>query len=119
MATFPAYASLLSEGVTSRRASALERSEMESGPVKQLKSRSRVLLTRSTVYKLATLADYNSFITWFQDTINYGADWFDWTDPIDGILKSARIVSALDSEEPADGTPAFWKIRMSIEVWSG
>ena len=66
---------------------------------------------------LNSLADYNSFITWFQDTINYGADWFDWTDPVDGIEKSARIVGGLGKE--ATPVPVSkWVIDAVIETWN-
>lgn len=118
MATFPTYANLLNEGFSQQRASAIARTQMESGPAKQLKTLSRVLVTRQITCLFLTKTDFNSFITWFQTTINYGADWFTWTDPVDSASKNARIVGGLDAEEPVV-VLAKWKIRFKLETWSG
>lgn len=119
MATFPAYAKLGFDGFARDRESALDRTQMESGPPKQLKVKSRVMVARPVVYFFDSLSDYNSFITWFQTTINFGADWFDWTDPVDAAVKTARIVNGkLDKEMPRRKTLDRWQIGFTIETWS-
>lgn len=119
METFPAYARLLRDDYKQQRESGVQRSEMESGPPKQLQTVSRVLVTRPVVYRFASKNDFNNFITWFQSTIHFGADWFTWTDPLDAVAKSARIVSALDIEDPVQAGLAGWHVRFRIETWSG
>lgn len=120
MATFPTYADLLRAGFAQQRGPAVQRTDMESGPPKQLKTKSRVMVSRPVAYLLRTAANYASFITWFQTTINYGADWFDWTDPVDANVKSARIVGGtLQSEEPIEPRMQYWKVSFMIETWSG
>jgi hypothetical protein len=119
MAAFPhSYAKILAEGYEKDRASALVRTPMEDGMTKQLKVRSRVLVGRSFVVAIANLSDYQSFITWFQTTINYGADWFDFTDPEDSVVRTARVVNKLDKERPIVGL-GQWRIPIMIETWSG
>jgi hypothetical protein len=119
MSTFPSYATILGEGYTQRRDSALQRTQMESGPPKQLKKVSRVMVTRSVTVLLSSQADFASFIDWYQDDLNYGADWFTWTDPLDHAAKSARIVSKLDVEEPVEAALLNWKVQFMLETWSG
>lgn len=117
MAALPAYVKLLAEGYEKDRASAVSRTPFEDGMTKQLRTRSRVLITRSLTLGFDSLADYQAFITWFQTTINYGADWFDFTDPEDSVVKSARFVNKLDKERPIFGT-GVWRVSAMIETWS-
>ena len=119
MASFPSYAVMLVEGASQQRATAIQRTQMESGPPKQLKTRSRVMVTRPAAALFKSLADFNSFITWFQTTINYGADWFTFTDPVDSSSKNGRIVSQLDSEEPSSSELTHWVVKFKLETWSG
>lgn len=118
MATFPSYAVLLADGFAQQRESGVQRTEMESGPPKQLKVKSRVLVRRTVVYALRSLADYNSFVTWFQTTVNFGADWFTWTDPVDSASKNARIVGQIDEEAPVVPALADWRVSFILETWS-
>jgi hypothetical protein len=120
MATFPAYAKLGFEGFSQKRESALSRTSMESGPPKHLKVKSRVLVERPVMYFFDTLADFDNFITWFQSTVNYGADWFDWTDPKGSVVRSARIKSGtLEEEKPRRKNLDRWVVRFVLETWSG
>jgi hypothetical protein len=118
METFPAYASVLYQGFAVSRKSAVDRTDMESGPPKQLKRRSRVMVERSVMVDFASKADYQSFITWFQSNINFGADWFTWTDPVDGASKTARIKESIAQETPQRGDSSYWRLSMIIETWS-
>ena len=118
MATWPTYAKILVDGFAEQRESALMRTEMESGPPRQTKVKSRVMVTRPVNIYLETLADYASFKTWFGTTINEGADWFTWTDPIDGASKSARFAGGGLSAMPLPGlTTSRWRISASLETW--
>lgn len=117
MATFPSNAKLLFEGFTERPASAVLRTEMESGPPKQAKLVSRVMVPRPVRYLFASKADYQAFVTWFRTQISYGADWFDWTDPVDGTVKSARIVNGTYEPTPLRKNLERWVVAMDLETW--
>ncbi len=119
MAAFPAYAKFLRDEFGEVDASALIRTEMESGFPKQTKVSARAMVTRSCVVVVDSLADYNSFMVWFRTTINMGTDWFDWTDPVDNTVKLARIVSgSLGKREPANKALTAWKMPLTLETWS-
>lgn len=94
------------------------RTEMESGPPRQTKVRSRVLVTRQVVIDIDSGANYALFKTWYGTTINEGADWFTWTDPVDGVSKSARFAGGGFSASPVSrNVAAHWLVRASIETW--
>jgi hypothetical protein len=118
VAAFPAYAVPLFDGFGQERESAVARTSFEDGMVKQLRTTSRVLLQRSITYGFRSKSDFQAFIAWFQNDIDHGAQWFDWTDPVDNEVKLARIARALEREEPATPTLDFWRVRMVIETWS-
>jgi hypothetical protein len=118
MPAFPAYAVLLFDGFKEEPVSAVKRTEMESGPVKQLKTVSRVLVPRPARYLLKSKSDYNAWVTWFRSTINWGNDWFDWTDPHDAAIKTARIVGAKYAAKPTRKDLERWILEFRIETWS-
>lgn len=117
MSGFPSYAVPLIEGYGERPEPAVERTEMESGPPKQMRVRSRALVTRPVKYLLASQADYAAFMAWFRDTLGAGADWFDWTDPRDGVTKKARIVGGKLDARPTVKTLARWIVSFELETW--
>ncbi len=116
--SFPAYARLVRKDFGHDRPSALQRTPTDLGLAKQTKVRSRVLVARAMNIELASLADYNSFIAWFQTDIDYGATWFDWTDPVDGATKSARIVDGTLKDVQIGGALANWIVGFTLETWS-
>jgi hypothetical protein len=117
MATFPSYAKILREGFAEQRESALLRTEMESGPPRQTKIKSRVMITRPVKIYLDNKADYLSFETWFAVTINEGADWFDWLDPVSGTTKSVRFVGSMTAA-PLSALDGPWAVAgLSLEGW--
>jgi len=118
METLPPYVKLLSDGFSLVRAPALQRTEMASGPVKQLKTMSRVMVTRQVRLLFTSKADYTAFIDWFQQGVNFGADWFNWTDPLDKVEKPARLVGGLKSETPITPNLNTWEVQTAIETWS-
>lgn len=117
MATFPTAAKLLHDPYRVSREPAVQRTDMESGPPKQAKLRSRVMVTREVRYALDSIADYNAFIAWFNTDIARGAAWFDWPDPIDDSVKQARIVGGVIEEEQPNKTLDVWLLKFRIETW--
>lgn len=116
MATFPTYAKILASGFAEQRESALLRTEMESGPPKQAKIKSRVMVTRPVSILLQSRADYLSFVDWFADDLNEGSDWFDFTDPVTHTVKQARFVGGGLEASPEAGL-TLWTINTKIETW--
>ena len=116
MAKFPAYAKILASGFAEQRESALLRTEMESGPPKQAKIKSRVMVTRPVSILLQSRADYLSFVDWFADDLNEGSDWFDFTDPVTHTVKQARFVGGGLEASPEAGL-TLWTINTKIETW--
>ena len=116
MATFPTYAKILADGYAEQRESALLRTEMESGPPKQAKIKSRVLVTRPVSILLRSRADYLNFVTWFSKTLHEGSDWFDFTDPVTRTVKLARFVGGGLEASPQAGL-TLWTIGTKIETW--
>ena len=116
MATFPTYAKILASGLAEQRESALLRTEMESGPPKQAKIKSRVMVTRPVSILLQSRADYLSFVDWFADDLNEGSDWFDFTDPVTHTVKQARFVGGGLEASPEAGL-TLWTINTKIETW--
>lgn len=117
MAALPSYVRKLLEGFEKDRASITSRTPMEDGMQKQLRTQSRALVKRSFILQVDSFANYQSFLTFYKDTINYGTDWFDMVDPEDGVTRLVRIVnSKLKKEEPIFGTTS-WRIHVDLENW--
>lgn len=93
MATFPDYACLLLAGFTEQADYGVLRSEMDNGIAKQRPRRSIPIVTRDATISVGSLADKRLFDQWTRVELSGGAGWFDWTDPLDGVTKQARIVS--------------------------
>lgn len=117
METFPSYVKIGMEGYNEKRESALLRSDMESGPTKQAKIKSAVLVTRHAKLLFRTNAEYQSFINWFSVNINEGADWFTWTDPTSLTVKQARFVSGGLDAAPLGNASGPWTASANIETW--
>lgn len=117
MSALPSYVSIMLAGFGEARETGVQRTAMESGPPKQLKVKSRVLVTQECVLRVPSRAEYLTFVTWFQTTINFGADWFDWADPVTDTTISARIVT-LGRATPDASKNEGWRIPASIETWS-
>ena len=117
MATFPSYATLLLDGYAEKRGSAILRTEMESGPPKQAKIKSKVMVERPVKIWLKSQADYLRFIDWFADDLDEGAIWFDFTDPVSNTVKQARFVGDGINGQPLDSGMVDWTIDASIETW--
>ncbi|MEY2632168.1 MAG: hypothetical protein RIR00_822 [Pseudomonadota bacterium] len=115
---FPSYAQILLVGFGEKRQSALIRTEMEDGPPKQARIRSRVLVTRPCSIRLRSSADYQSFVAWYSTTLREGTQWFDWTDPVTGSTVSARFSGGGLDAAPDASVSGVWVIRgLNIETW--
>lgn len=116
MATWPSYARFFREGFSVTRKNTLDRTPMESGPAKQARVQSRAMIERAGYVELASQADYLAFLAWHKDTIHDGADWFDWTDPVDGVTKTARIVADDLVQEPISAF-GMWRAKITLETY--
>lgn len=117
-AALPSYVKVLRDGFSETRESALLRTEMESGPPKQAKVKSRVMVTRPVKMLVMSSADYASFKTWFGTTINEGADWFTWSDPVTASTLTVRFVGGGFDATPLGDVNGAWAISAQIENWS-
>lgn len=115
--SFPSYASIMLNGYEHQRESALLRTTMESGPPKQARIRSRVMVTKSCIIKLKSLNDFESFEQWYANDLNEGALWFTYFDPISELIKTARFVDGGFKATPMASAQGSWTIQMKIESW--
>ena len=116
-ATLPSYARLMFNEYQQKRESAILRTEMESGPPKQAKVRSRVMLTRSVKIVIESLDNFKLFETWFKDDLDYGALFFNMTDPVTKLTIEARFVGGEYTARPLIAAMNVWQIEASIESW--
>lgn len=116
MATFPNYLKLDIKGFAREPEDAVLRTEMEGGVAKQALIRSQVAVGRPVTYWVDSKADFDAWHTWFATTIKRGALWFDWTDPYDNVVKSARIVKGSVKEVPVKTTLSMWQIMFRLET---
>lgn len=115
--SLPTYAKILITGFSQQRESALLRTEMESGAPRQSKVRSRVMVTRSCIIYIATLADFRRFETWYSVNLNEGASWFNYYDPVSGTTKECRFVGGGYTATPTGGALTGWQVSAKIESW--
>lgn len=115
--SFPSYAKILLSGYQQQRESALLRSDMESGPARQSKVRSRVMITRTCNIHLSSLSDFQAFETWYSTQLNEGSSWFSYIDPIDGSSKQARFVGGGYTSMPLGLANGSWQVNAKIESW--
>ena len=119
MTNFPSYPKLESTGLKLQSAQSVLRTTTEDGMVKQLKWRAKTLRKRPLTYSLDTLANRNSFQVYVDTTLNMGADWFTWTDPVDNVAKTARIVKGSEgvTYTPRSGNLVYWSATFELETY--
>lgn len=117
MATFPAYAQILYKDFSQKKESALLRTEMDSGPPKQAKVKSKVMLVRNVKIHLQSKADFTSFETWYDDDLDQGSAWFDFIDPVSGSTIQARFRDGGYTSQPMSAAMEKWEITAQIESW--
>ena len=118
MASLPSYAKILFDSYSRKKESALIRTEMESGPPKQAKFQSKVMITRNVKIYFASKADFINFETWYDTTLDQGSGWFDYVDEISGITVSARFVNGGYESSPLSAKMDKWQISAKIESWN-
>jgi len=118
MQTFPSYMKALVPGLNKTPVSIVNRSPMSDGLTKQAKIRNRALVSRDVVYMIQSFANYQAWETFFHTSINGGADWFNWLDPVDSVVKLARIVDGEFAARALNGIQTDWEVSFKIETWS-
>lgn len=123
MEAFPTYGQWLMDGFGEQPSSAVIRTQMESGPPKQVQRYSRVMVSKP-VSILFTATEYASFKTWVSTQISGGADWFSIDDPVDGVNKQMRMVASQGQPiytskayQSAPGGPLGWQVTFKLEAW--
>lgn len=116
---FPSYATILLTGYSQKRESALMRTEMESGPPKQAKVKTKPMVVRAATILLKSKSDLAAFEAWYVSEINEGSSWFTFTDPITKATTQARIRDGGYTAAPSSGDAAAgtWQIQLQIETW--
>lgn len=116
MATFPEYAKILFEGYSINRESALLRTEMDSGPPRQAKIKSKVMVTHNVNIYLSSKQNLSNFEVWYQDDINFGASWFTMNHPVlSETTIQARFVGGGYTLTPMSADMNNWKLSAKIE----
>lgn len=90
--------------------------QMDSGPDKQRPRNSTAIITRTVQFMVESLANRNAFENWVRDSLSGGVLWFNWTDPLDGVTKLARIAGGRVTYSPSDSINA-WVVSFSMETY--
>ena len=114
MAIYPTYGKLLMP-LEEEGKSTVNRTPMEKGAAKQAPKLSLQEIVRSVTY-LYTAAELVTWKTFYRDELNRGADWFDWTDPVDAVVKQARMVNGEFKARPHRGTLAHFYVTFDLET---
>lgn len=95
MAAFPSYARIALADVSMEHRPVSERSEVERGLPRVRRTSSDALVSVLGVVLLRSTADVLAFEDWYYSAAgaNAGMGWFDWRDPRNGTLRSARLAS--------------------------
>lgn len=115
--SLPTYALIQFDGFAEQREPASIRTEMESGPPRQAKIKSRVMVRRPVSLLFKSRANYQAFIEWFSKDLNEGNNWFSFLDPVSGTNKTGRFVSSTVEGKPLNAALTWWSIKLQIEVW--
>lgn len=117
MSALPSYVRIMREGFAEQRGKgSLVRSQMESGPPKQRRVATRTMVTRPVLLRIDTKTNYLAFVAWVETDLNGGADWFTFTDPVDGVSKSGRFVGGEYTGTPR-GSTEYWTVAATLETW--
>ncbi|WP_313242174.1 hypothetical protein [Stenotrophomonas sp.] len=92
MASFPTYASILSETVGESFDPSVLRTEMERGVPKARIENTKVLAKLSMTVLLLSNEQVNAFVTWYLDDLQR-VGWFDLIHPRNGQLVQARVAA--------------------------
>ncbi|RXZ42715.1 hypothetical protein [Crenobacter cavernae] len=112
--TFPPYARILRDGYDETPDFGVQRTEMDGGLAKQRPRYSTPIVTRAATLLVEHAADKRLFDDWFRAELAGGAGWFSWTDPVDGVSKSARVVDGKLQWKPSAGRA--WLASTQLET---
>ncbi|MCR4554120.1 MAG: hypothetical protein K5752_04295 [Succinivibrionaceae bacterium] len=116
----------LQSGYTLKRSPSVLRTTMTNGTVRQRLLNKNAPHTLSVTLQFNNLTDYQSFISFYENQINYGADWFiapilnDRSDVAESeiIARKVRIQNGSLSEQLQfrNHIGACYKISMTLDV---
>lgn len=118
MATLPSYVKVLFDGYSQTRESGLLRTEMESGPPRQARFKTRVMITRPVKLFIEGKSNFTAFETWFMNDLAGGSLFFNMADPVSGATIQARFVGGTYSAKPMTAAMQLWELSCNIENWS-
>jgi hypothetical protein len=115
--TFPTYTTVLTGSTQLNATPIINRTQMESGPAKQAPNQS-YSFPQQQLYIVFSVDQFEDFNTWFvdPDNGNYGASFFNWTDPQFSTTRSARIVGgAYGPVQPLTATSNYLVMQVTFE----
>ena len=115
--SLPSYVTILRDGYQHERESGLLRSEMESGPQKQVRIKSKVMVVRTCKFFFETLANFEAFELWYSTVLKEGSLWFTFQDPVSKTTKTARFVGGGFTASPMGDDISAWQATVKIETW--
>lgn len=114
METFPTYPFLLFDGYSVDHGSHVQRTEFDKPPGKQYRRFTRRLERRPVTYGFKTYADYQSFLNWVYVTLNGGADYFQWVEPVHGTILTMQILEGSLQSVPIDIMTTRWDVSFTL-----
>lgn len=118
MPALPSYVKIMFDGYQQSRDSAVLRTDMESGPPKQVRIKTRVMVTRQAKLFLNSKANFQAFETWFVNDLQGGALFFDMKDPVSGATVQARFTDGIYTARPMVASLTAWEVSCQLETWS-
>jgi len=118
--TFPSIGIFISDSSNYKRMprGTIVRTNMESGPPKQLTIASQAWIESQVTY-IFTKTEYQTFLTFYSSTLSNGNYWFNWTDPFDSTTKLARIVNGtITDASPTNPQASYWTVKFTLETVS-
>lgn len=94
------------------------RTQFESGPVRQSRLYDGRLRIRDLTYVM-TQAAYTEFSTTWLDSINDGADLFDWLDPNTQQIVEVRLVEGVYEARAMSTNLTHYEVRFRVEQFEG
>lgn len=92
MATFPSWIQIGWRDMTLTLGKVVQTSELERGQPRSRRIASDARDTLELSLYFNTIGQQTDFEHWFDQEINSGADWFDFTDPRTGAVRQAHFV---------------------------
>lgn len=111
MTSWPTYALILSDNYQEAADWGVLRTDMDGGIAKQRARYSKAIVLRTITAFVHTSTDRLSFDAWLETGLSGGVDWFNYTDPVDSVVKQARIVGQVQWQ-PNGPT---WSAQIQVE----